>query len=100
MRWFPVGTVDNSGLGCLKRSRDRRLCVEQLESRLLLAADFGDAPTSYSTFLADGGPLHDALGPTLGSLRSEEPDAQPTFAADGDTGDDGVTFALIRAGQL
>ena len=32
--------------------RYRRLIVEALERRLLLASDFGDAPLPYPTFIA------------------------------------------------
>ena len=58
-----------------KRDLRRRLMVERLESRLLLAADFGDAPDlgpftsvgNYSTLQTDNGPSHtiDATQNTL-----------------------------------
>jgi hypothetical protein len=75
--------------------RPRRLAIELLESRALLAADFGDAPTPYPAA------SHEELGPTLGTLRDAEAVSQPTVAADGDgADDDGVTFGTLRAGQL
>jgi hypothetical protein len=81
-------------------NRPRRLALERLESRDLLAADFGDAPAPYATLLVAGA-QHEAVGPTLGALRDAELDGQPTAAADGDgADDDGVTFATLRAGQL
>jgi hypothetical protein len=78
-----------------RATRIRRLVVERLESRDLLAADFGDAPTPYPAA------SHEELGPTLGALRDTEAVSQPTAAADGDgADDDGVTFGVVRAGQL
>ncbi|MFT7639928.1 MAG: hypothetical protein ACI9G1_001666 [Pirellulaceae bacterium] len=68
--------------------------------------DYGDAPASYPTLFQDGGALHDATGPRLGSLRDSEPDGQPDDHAQGDDGptrvsdEDGVTFARMHAGQL
>ncbi len=78
---------------------------EQLEGRILLSADFGDAPTavqsgfasSYPTTLADNGARHTATGPLLGASRGADLDGQPSVAADGDDNDgdddeDGVRF--------
>jgi fimbrial isopeptide formation D2 family protein/uncharacterized repeat protein (TIGR01451 family) len=61
--------------------------------------DFGDAPTSYGTLLADNGPRHEAIGydPAtntaslmLGGQVSIENDGQPSVDADADDFDDGV----------
>ncbi|MCH8046341.1 MAG: VCBS repeat-containing protein, partial [Planctomycetes bacterium] len=100
--------------------RRKRLAVEPLEDRRMLAVaamddfpggvvaeaaaapagfDFGDAPSPYPTTLADDGARHEAIGPTLGSLRDEELDGQPTAGGDG-ADEDGVTFGSIRVGQL
>lgn len=80
---------------------DRRLRLEALERRFLLAADFGDAPGPYNTLLADNGAHHEAVGPMLGATRDGEADGLPTLNADGDgADDDGVTIGTIRAGQL
>jgi cyclophilin family peptidyl-prolyl cis-trans isomerase len=56
--------------------------------------DFGDAPASYGTLVADDGPRHFPEGPTLGTLRDVETDAQSPL--DG-TGDDatGVGTSLV-----
>ncbi len=82
------------------RPHGRRLTVEQLERRLLLAADFGDAPAPYPTLPGSSGPSHEAVGPLLGALRDAEPNGQPHFAADGDGSDeDGVVFGVLRVGQ-
>ncbi|QDT00720.1 FG-GAP-like repeat-containing protein [Adhaeretor mobilis] len=79
----------------------RRLKIEQLERRLLLASDFGDAPEPYDTLLADGGAEHEAVGPTLGLTRDSEPEGTPSPVADGDGSDeDGVTFGTIQVGAL
>ncbi len=68
--------------------------------------DLGDLPAPFATLLADNGPAHAAIGPTLGSGRDTEADGQPSAAADGDDttaapDEDGVSFAAtIFAGQL
>jgi hypothetical protein len=80
--------------------------LERLESRRLLAADFGDAPLPYSTLLAENGAEHVAIGPMLGADRDMEADGAHTTAADGDdiTGspddEDGVAFGLTRVGNV
>jgi len=43
----------------------RRLAIEVLETRRLLAVDFGDAPAPYPTTLAEDGPRHTAQSPTI-----------------------------------
>ncbi|WP_119696444.1 DUF6923 family protein [Microbacterium halotolerans] len=66
--------------------------------------DYGDAPESYATLLADDGPRHGlkALDPAtgaaplmLGGSVDHETDGQPTGAADGDTADDGVADPIV-----
>ncbi|WP_166820604.1 peptidylprolyl isomerase [Thalassoroseus pseudoceratinae] len=71
-----------------KQRRQLSENCEALEERVLLAAgfDFGDAPDTYGTLLSNDGARHDDVGPTLGTDRDTEPDAQ--FPLDG-TGDDG-----------
>jgi hypothetical protein len=100
-------TVRKQGESQVSRRRfcqgamSRGLKFERLESRMLLAADFGDAPAPYPTLLVDNGPSHEAVGPQLGALRDAEVDGQPSAAADGDGGDDdGIAFGVLRAGQL
>jgi hypothetical protein len=81
-------------------SRDifmRRLLCEALEDRILLAADFGDAPAPYPTLLADNGARHEDSGPMFGASRVADSDGQPTAGANGDDNDgsddeDGVKF--------
>ena len=65
----------------------------------LLPADFGDAPESYSTTIFNLGARHlTESGLRLGSLIDDDPDGQPTDAANGDDqdsggdDDDGVTL--------
>jgi hypothetical protein len=82
-----------------------RPSIEFLESRELLASDFGDAPIPYWTLLAENGAQHVAAGPTLGTSRDTEADGVHTVGAVGDdiTGIDdetGVTFGPMRVGQL
>jgi hypothetical protein len=80
---------------------NRRLRLETLESRLALAADFGDAPLPYPTTLAENGASHEAIGPTLGATRDTEANGTHSAAADADgADDDGVLFGSIRVGQL
>ena len=60
--------------------------MESLESRVLLAADFGDALASYGTLLADNGARHEIVagGPTLGLSVDAETDGIPSSNAAGD----------------
>ena len=64
--------------------------------------DFGDAPVSYPTTLAENGAVHTATGPTLGATRDVEVDGIHSAAADADGSDeDGVvaTGANLVVGQ-
>ena len=67
--------------------------------------DFGDAPSPYLSTLADDGPRHQPIGPTLGAARDVEGDGQPTVTSSGDDGsgtpddEDGVRFGSVRIGQ-
>ncbi len=58
------------------------------------AVDFGDAPDSYGTTLAAGGPNHRMVtGFSLGATEDTEAEGQPSPGADGDGADeDGVNF--------
>ncbi|QDV84293.1 GEVED domain-containing protein [Planctomycetes bacterium TBK1r] len=60
--------------------------------------DFGDAPASYPTTLAQDGARHGATGPRLGETRDEESDGVASAGADADL-DDGVLFGAIRMGH-
>jgi GH35 family endo-1,4-beta-xylanase len=60
----------------------------------LTSSDFGDAPSSYGTLLADNGARHIAAGPQLGELRNAEAEGVPSSLADSDD-DDGVLFGEI-----
>ncbi len=86
------------------RSRFRPL-LELLESRIVFASDFGDAPLPYKTLLVEGGAEHVAIGPRLGTSRDTEADGVHSASANGDDtvgsdDEDGVTFGTIRAGAL
>ncbi len=61
---------------------------------LIAPVDFGDAPDSYGTTFAAGGPNHRVVpGFSLGATEDSEADGQPSANADGDGADeDGVTF--------
>lgn len=62
--------------------------------------EFGDAPASYPTLLADDGARHAPVGPRLGATRDVESDGQASNAANGDdiagNDEDGVMFGLIQ----
>ena len=67
--------------------------------------DFGDAPATYPTTLAENGAVHLDAGPTLGGNRDNESDGSHSSLADADdtTGiddEDGVTFSTIQVGQV
>lgn len=68
--------------------------------------DFGDAPDSYKTLKASGGPEHITTGPTLGLARDGEPDAEVPLSGLGDDfggsdDEDGVTLnGQFAAGGL
>jgi hypothetical protein len=81
--------------------RRRVFAVERLESRLLMAADFGDAPAPYAVTLAESGARHEAVGPQLGAARDTEDEGVHSAAADADgADDDGVAFGAMRVGQV
>jgi hypothetical protein len=90
----------NSRVKQIRRSRQLRI-VETLEPRLLLAADFGDAPAPYPTLAAENGAEHTTDGNSLqlGATRNSEVDGSHSADASSDTSDDGVTFVSILAGQ-
>lgn len=58
------------------------------------AVDFGDAPDTYGTLLASGGPNHRVVaGFNLGATVDTESEGQPSVGADGDGADeDGVVL--------
>lgn len=64
--------------------------------------DFGDAPASYGTTLADDGARHTPVGPTLGATRDADFDGVPSELADADGADeDGIIFVdPIQVGAL
>jgi VCBS repeat-containing protein len=80
--------------------------IEELERRIVLASDFGDAPLPYPTTIAENGAQHVAVGPTLGSQRDTEANGIHSTTANGDdtTGnpddEDGVTFGTLQIGSL
>lgn len=64
--------------------------------------DFGDAPQSYGTTLADDGARHVPVGPTLGLTRDADFDGVSSDLADADGADeDGIIFSdPIQVGAL
>ena len=76
----------------------RRLSIEALEDRRVMATDFGDAPASYGTLLINNGARHAITnGLFLGAAVDGEADGQPNATATGDDNngvpddEDGVT---------
>ncbi|WP_433831113.1 DUF7507 domain-containing protein [Flavobacterium anhuiense] len=58
---------------------------------ITISSDFGDAPDSYKTLLASGGPSHGVVGTLLlGATNFSEPDGLPSVLADASIDDDGV----------
>ena len=61
-----------------RRVESRPTHVEALENRIMLVADFGDAPDTYHTLLSSDGPYHPLAGEFyLGTLIDAEADGQP-----------------------
>ncbi|WDF66145.1 Ig-like domain-containing protein [Flavobacterium sp. KACC 22763] len=70
---------------------------------ITISSDFGDAPDSYKTLLASGGPSHGIVGTlSLGDSNLAEVDGQPSALADNSIDDDGVPTIppLTNNGQL
>lgn len=63
------------------------------------AGDYGDAPAPYFTNVIQNGPAHLAAGPTLGATRTTETSGSNSLNANGDLGDDGITFQSLRVGD-
>jgi hypothetical protein len=59
--------------------------------------DYGDAPHPYKVHLQENGARHNAVGPTLGTLRDAETDGAHSPAG-AEAEDDGVTFGVITPG--
>ncbi|MBI1374810.1 MAG: LEPR-XLL domain-containing protein, partial [Phycisphaera sp.] len=84
---------------------DAGILFEPLEPRLLLSADFGDAPAPYPTTLAQNGAQHTVGTLKLGDGVDMESDGAPSVNADGDDtngadDEDGVSFGAITVGAL
>jgi hypothetical protein len=63
------------------------------------AVDWGDAPASFGTLMANNGPNHQIVGGIhLGASNSADPDGQPSAAANLDASDNGVTFGNLQPG--
>ncbi|MEN2489318.1 GEVED domain-containing protein, partial [Flavobacterium sp. B11] len=70
---------------------------------ITISSDFGDAPDSYKTLLASGGPSHGVVGTlSLGDSNLAEADGQPSVLANSSIDDDGVPTIppLTNNGQL
>ena len=92
------------GLGVVGEAPDGE--VEDYQIGMVTAfSDFGDAPDTYKTSLANQGPRHKESDLFLGALFDNEGDAHVSAAADGDDlagldDEDGVTFSgQFIAGQ-
>ncbi|WP_339613657.1 CARDB domain-containing protein, partial [uncultured Rubinisphaera sp.] len=88
-----------------KRGRLRQVNTEALESRLLLSADFLDAPISFSSYLEDDGPHQTTTGQWLGSSHDLEINAIRSAGANsgvntGEADEDGMAFSQLRSGTL
>jgi hypothetical protein len=85
-----------------RRQLLRSFRLESLETRVLLAADWGDAPTPYPTLAVENGAQHTTGGALkLGATVDSEANGTHSANADADGADeDGVTFGTIRVGDL
>lgn len=79
---------DAAGNGNLAATQYSVTAVEQ---------DFGDAPDSYDTSAETNGPRHFPEGPTLGTERDTEPDAQTPLDGTGDDAFSNVTESILDA---
>ncbi|MCW3126480.1 MAG: hypothetical protein JWO03_2138 [Bacteroidetes bacterium] len=60
--------------------------------------DYGDAPNSYGTLIASGGPYHSSTGTLyLGAGVTCDADGQPNATANADAMDDGISFPVVCA---
>ncbi len=98
-RYTTAACVGGSGFGSNGEVEDYVITVGDRR-------DFGDAPVSYATVLANDGARHIILpsgNPQLGATIDAELDGQPNAGANGDDGngddEDGVTFPALTAGQ-
>ncbi|WP_172991814.1 FG-GAP repeat domain-containing protein [Lacipirellula parvula] len=66
-----------------------------MESRELLAADFGDAAVAAGQYATAA---HEAVGPRLGELRDANPYAHNQLSTGDPADEDGVVFGVWRAG--
>jgi hypothetical protein len=74
--------------------------VDVLEDRVLLASDFGDAPTPYPVTLADNGARHTVTGPKLGLTVDSESNGTNSANSDADGADeDGIVFGPVLVGN-
>lgn len=74
-----------------------------IDFEVSLVLDFGDAPDSYGTRLADDGARHHILIdqlPRFGNLVDSEPDGQPVNQDDatGESDEDGLSIAILPGG--
>ncbi len=115
--WFQETAMDQTSLlsHCVKllRSKSSRPSVSRarkvvspvapadvLEERVLLTADFGDAPAPYPVTLAENGARHSGTGPRLGLTVDVEANGTHSINATADGADeDGIVFGQVRAGR-
>jgi hypothetical protein len=98
-------TIDNSALTGIKDRAGNTLLPNQLDGShiytifLGTAVDWGDAPDTYKTTNAVGGPSHVvAANFFLGATNGAENDGRPSPDASLDTSDDGIEFVRIQPG--
>ena len=94
------GGLTPTGLGGAGEVEDYEVAVERLTQ-----LDFGDAPKSYLTLLADNGARHVPGGPMLGTVIDVEGDGNPSTLADGDDllasdDEEGVTLPPAAIGGM
>jgi uncharacterized repeat protein (TIGR01451 family) len=91
----PVGSPVSSEAGGTPINGEREASATRSVLAVLLGSDYGDAPDTYKTLIASGGPSHTLSSLYLGAGVTADGDGQPNATATGDSNDDGVTFSPI-----
>jgi uncharacterized repeat protein (TIGR01451 family) len=91
----PVGSTASGEAAGTPINGEREASATQSVNAVLTGSDYGDAPDTYKTLAASGGPSHTLSSLYLGAGVTAEGDGQPNATATGDSNDDGVTFSPI-----
>jgi hypothetical protein len=94
--FLPQVDLSDAGSYYVKVSNSAGTTTSTSAVLTVVRADFGDAPSPYPTLLSADGARHRVVpGIYLGSQITFEPNGQPDPAANGDPGDDGISFITV-----